>query len=193
MQQDYPIFYSINKRFGSFCGDSWQTYVAWRGISQVQETVTTDLMLCSSVLADLIDLDWTYNIHENYRTHLFHDADYLSQRVNFDPAIHNLLAIAPNPSSATQIPDHFVFCGYDILDSQDSISVLLNCGSFPSIFTDSELNPFGLLSDRDRVYEIANAIQIAYPEEAHCCDCRVWLISRSDRCTNVSESKGELF
>lgn len=124
-------------------------------------------MLCPSLINTLIDEDQNFNIHADYRTHYFRDYEYLKHRIGYDASRHNILTLTERPTQAPAAIDGFAFCGYDILDSDNSISVLLNCGSFPSIYTAADLNPFGLVDDLDRVTEIAEAIRDNYPDNPH--------------------------
>lgn len=175
------FYYTVHDRFGSAAGEPWQQYVAWRGVPHLQEVVTLDLILCPSPLEDFTERDWDYNLHEDFKTHLFRDPDYLARRVSFDPKRHNLLAIADQLPPPEPIPEGFTFCGYDILDSDCSISVLLNCGRFPAIVAESELNRLGLLDRFQRAEAVATALRRSYPDDPHCGHCRVWLITRAVR------------
>jgi len=171
-------FYAAHKRFDPSCGESWSKFVEWSGFRHITELVSTDIMLCPSLINELIDEDWQYNIHADNRVYFFHDWEYLKQRINYDPTRHNFLSLVEPPDSSVVAPRGFEFCGYDILDSYDSISVLTNCGGFPSIFDVREVNQFGLLGDHSRALEIAANIRRLNPEESHCCDCRVWSLCR---------------
>ncbi|TWT88206.1 hypothetical protein Mal64_16850 [Pseudobythopirellula maris] len=171
-------FYSANAKFGPHCDERWTGYIAWRQVSQVSEIVSTDTLLCPNLIKEYTSQDWDHNVQEDYRTDFFLDPQYLRERVDYDPLLHNILAITVRPTCDPPVPDGFVHCGYDILDSFESLSVLTNCGSFPEIFPDSEINTLGLLDSRDRANAIANRIRTEYPEESHCMDCRVWYLAR---------------
>ena len=170
--------FAAHERFDPSSGESWKNYIEWSGFKHIQELVSTDSILCPSVIGDLIDEDWDHNIHEDFKTYFFHGFEYLKQRIGYDPKQHNLLSIITGPSSPTIPKESFEFCGYDILDSDDSISVLTNCGEFPEIFTRSELNKYGLLNELPHADRMASVIREKYPDEHHCCDCRVWSLSR---------------
>ena len=170
--------FAAHYRFEPSCGESWSDYIKWSGFHHISELVSTDEMLCPSVLKELIDEDWQYNIHADGKTYCFRDCEYLKHRIEFDPSRHNLLSLIERPDSPTVAPIGFEFCGYDILDSYDSVSVLTNCGGFPSIFQVSEVNRYGLLDDLLRALEIAEKVRHAEPEDPHCGDCRVWSVCR---------------
>ncbi len=135
-------------------------------------------MLCPSAIGDLIDADWEHNVHEDYMTYLFRDFEYLKNRIDYDAETQNLLAITIRPDSPPEQVSDFEFCGYDILDSYDSVSVLTNCGGFPEIFTAADINRLGLLDDLARANEIAERLRNSEPDDDHCVDCRVWSLSR---------------
>lgn len=170
--------FSANKRFDPSCGELWTNYIEWTGFHQLSEVVSTDHMLCPQVLDELIDDDWEFNIHADNRVYFFHDLDYLKRRIGYDPVRHNLLSLVERPEVPTIPQPSFELCGYDILDSYDSISVLTNCGGFPGIFDPSEVNHYGLLDSLSGALDIAAKMRDAEPNDPHCGDCRAWSICR---------------
>jgi hypothetical protein len=172
------MIFSAHYRFGPSQGDKWTGYIEWSGLSHLKELVSTDTMLCPVVLDELIDVDWQYNVHEDFKTWFFHDFEYLKKRIAYDRDRHNLLLITQRPAAEPDEIKDFEFCGYDILDSYDSISVLTNCGGFPEIFNASDINHFGLISDLARANEITDAIRKSEPDDPHCHDCRMWAYAR---------------
>ncbi len=136
--------YSAQDRFTEN-DDSWLSYIEWSGRTDATEIITFDGMLCSSAIDDLTDEDWQYNVHADKLVYLFSEYEYLLKRIAFDPAKHNILEFTQRPDSNVIPTESFRFCGYDIMDSDDSISVLLNCGAFPGIFSPGDTNSFGLL------------------------------------------------
>lgn len=172
-----PVFIA-HRKFDPTYGETWSRYIEWTGFYHIHELVSTDSLLCPSLIDRLIEEDWDYNIHEDNRIYCFHDYQYLKRRINYDAGKHNILAIVERPSQPPDPLDEFSFCGYDILDSHDSISVLTNCGGFPSIFSTKDINDVGLIPDLEKANTIAEAIRRFRPDDNHCCDCRVWAISR---------------
>lgn len=166
------------QKFDPRCGDTWSRYIEWAGLRHIVELVSTDSMLCPSLIDSLVDADWEFNIHADNRLYFFHDYEYLKRRICYDASRHNILSLTESPTQAPTAIDGFTFCGYDILDSDDSISVLTNCGGFPSIYAADELNRFGLMTDLDRATKIAETIRKTNASDHHCCDCRVWGIAR---------------
>lgn len=176
-----PIFAACQK-FDSQRGDAWTHYVEWSGYAHLSEVVSIDTILCPSLIDALIDEDWNFNIHADYRFHFFHDYEYLKRRIVYDAARHNLLALIETPDSQVSVsdiwPNAFSFGGYDILDADNSISLLLNSGAFPSIFAPGDLNRLGLLDHFDRAVEIARGLRQLFPDDPHCGDGRIWAIAR---------------
>ena len=171
-----PI-YSAQERFTP-SDESWAKYIEWSGRTSATEIITFDGMLCSSVIDDLTDEDWQHNIQADNMVYFFAGYDYLIKRICFDARKHNILELTKCPDAHVKPTDSFVFCGYDIMDSDDSISVLLNCGSFPDIFSPEQTNLFGLIDNLDHANRIAENIRIGNPDEHHCRDCRVWGIAK---------------
>jgi hypothetical protein len=170
--------YAAHRRFDPSAGERWRSFVQWSGFHNIDEVVSTDQMLCPNLVEELIDADWEHNLHKDSKLHLFRDLEYLKRRVNYDARVHNLLCLVERPKAPVFPEAGFELCGYDILDSFDSVSVLTNCGPFPHIFLPSELNRCALLDDLERAWQIAAAIRGSEPEDPHCSDCRVWAICR---------------
>lgn len=76
-------------------------------------------------------------------------------------------------------PDAFNFVGYDLIEAQTRISALTNCGGFPDIFRNEELNHFGLIEGFDRALEIKRLLAALHPEETHA-QCDMYAIWRLD-------------
>jgi hypothetical protein len=172
------FYFSAHKRFTPSSGVNWINFCKWRGLNHVDEIVTTDGMICSPLIDQLIDADWANNFDEDFKTHFFRTAEYLKTRVMFDPDTHNLLAIQINPDEQSVLPPDFEFCGFDIIDGYGAVSVLLNCGRFPDIYSESELNHLGLIDDLDRVRTITEQLRQSAPGDDHCGFCNPWLLAR---------------
>ena len=172
-----PIFLACQK-FDPSCGDSWSSYIEWSGLYHIQEVVSIDKILCPSLIDTLVDEDWDFNIHADNRLHCFHNYEYLKRRIRYDSSRHNILAVTERPNHVPTPIDGFALCGYDIVDSDHSISVLLNCRIFPPIYTAADLNQLGLVDDLDRITKIAETIRDTHPDDHHCCNCQVLGIAR---------------
>jgi hypothetical protein len=95
--------FAAHNRFDSSCGESWTRYIEWSGFRHISELVSTDTMLCPSVIDELIEADWAYNIHADFKTYMFHDFTYLKRRIQYDPKRHIY--------SVTHRTSHFAHCG----------------------------------------------------------------------------------
>lgn len=170
--------YTARERFRPAHNDGWSQYVQWSGFTHITELVTLDHILCPELIDDLIDDDWSHNVHADNRITWFTDSDYLRKRSDRRYGRDQLIAMIENPDTVNKPHDGFVAVGFDILDEYDSISVLTNCGRFPGIFDPSAVNSWGLIEDIAEAKDIAERIRSDFPDEPHCCDCRVWQISR---------------
>ncbi|MEM9483338.1 MAG: hypothetical protein AAGA83_06560 [Cyanobacteria bacterium P01_F01_bin.116] len=171
-------FLTARQRFIPSQTKDWQSYIQFSGFTHITEVVTLDSVLCPDLIDDLIDEDWSYNVQADCRITWFTDLAYLRQRINWHVGQDQLLAIMENPTHIHEVPPKFEFCGFDIVDDHDSNSVLTNCGPFPDIFSSSDVNIFGLLSDLDQANAIAAKIRIDFLNAPHCSNCRVWQIAR---------------
>ena len=170
--------YTARERFTPATADRWADYIAWIGFAHIQELVSLDYMLCADLIDELIDADWSHNVQADFRTTWFHDVDYLRQRCPWRIGRDQIIAMIEQPLVEHPPPPGFTACGFDILDSDDSISVLTNCGPFPGIIDPNAVNNWGLVPTLATANSIAERIRTEFPEESHCGDCRVWQVSR---------------
>ena len=71
------IWYTATNKFEPSRGDEWVKYYEWAKIPQLQELITLDTTHRAQELWELVDSDWTYNIHKDYLISFFWDLDYL--------------------------------------------------------------------------------------------------------------------
>lgn len=174
-----PITYSAVKRFDPSCGESWQNYVNWSGLTQLREVISLDSILCPTaiVIDKLTAEDWQYNVSENFKCHLFHDLDYLLRKMAGSDRV-NVLALMQNPSEdelRSFSDDRFIFRGFDLVELQTGISALVNCGGFSKAFASTDLSDCGLLADHGNAMFVQKLLRAEYPDEHHA-DCDVWAI-----------------
>jgi len=170
-----PVVYTAVRRFDPSC-DGWQQFIAWSGLTQLREVVSLDGILCPSVFQELTAEDWQHNVQEDYKTHLFHDLDYVLRRVGDERV--NVLALLQNPTAeeVRSFSDPcFTFRGFDLVDVHSDISALVNCGGFPKAFSPADLSACGLLTDHETAVAIQKCLREQYPDEHHAI-CDVWAI-----------------
>jgi hypothetical protein len=134
-------------------------------------------MLCRSVLRELTEEDWSYNVQEDYLIGLFHDLDYLLGKLDGDGK-SNVLALMRNPTVdeiGSFIDPRFEFRGFDLVELQTGISALVNCGGFDRAFAPSDLSDCGLLTDHSRASVVQDLLRAEYPDDSHA-DCELWAI-----------------
>jgi hypothetical protein len=172
-----PVIYTAVERFGPASGESWRKFIEWSGLTQLREVVSLDGMLCPSVFGELTQEDWSYNVQEDYLIGLFHDLDYLLDKLDGDRK-SNILALLRNPTVeeiGTFIDPRFEFRGFDLVELQTGISALVNCSGFDRAFIRSDLSDCGLLADHAKASGVQNLLRIEYPDEDHA-DCELWAI-----------------
>lgn len=177
-----PVVFSAVKRFDPTCGQSWRKFIEWSGLTQLREVVSLDLMLCPTVIQDLTAEDWRHNVQEDFKITLFHDLDYLVQRVGKQGQV-SILALLQNPTQeeAHSFSDRrFVFRGFDLVELQTGISALVNCGGFDKAFANSDLSECGLLTDYAQALRVQRLLREEYPDEPHA-DCDLWTIWQMKR------------
>jgi hypothetical protein len=181
-----PLFVAT-ERFDPSDGEAWRKYCHWAKIPGLVEVVNQDFMLCRRLVTELQERDWSHIVLEDFRLSYFLDLDYLKKRIRETPR-RNILGLYRNPESHIAIPpsgEDFIFLGYDLIDEQTQISALTNCGGFPDVFRNDELNPFGLIEGFDRASELRRLLAERHPEEPHA-QCELYAIWR----LNETATKG---
>ncbi|MEM6252457.1 MAG: hypothetical protein AAF821_05995 [Cyanobacteria bacterium P01_D01_bin.156] len=170
--------YTLRERLTADQKGRFESYQAFSGFIHITELITLDSMMCPDLVTELRSEDWQHNIHQDFRTGLFHNLDYLLTRQPLDPAKHQVLAVMECPSVIHKVPPGFTACGYDIMDAYFGNSTLTNCGSIPDAFHPSNVNSFGLIDDCDTAFAIRNTMHQLQPDDPHLGRCEVWLLAR---------------
>jgi hypothetical protein len=159
-------------------GEGWDRYVAGSGLTQFQEVVSLDGLLCPPVLSNIKDEYWSHIVNEDFQLHFFLDFDFLTTQVA-DIEEKNVLCVFRNPVQQPEAPSFadFRFLGYDLVERETSVSALTNCGGFADVFANSELSEVGLLTEFERALDVQRNLRATYPEEHHA-NCDVWAIFR---------------
>lgn len=173
-------WFIATERFTSGNQPAWDKYIAWSGLTQLDEVVSLDSMLCPTALPDIKGEYWSHIVNEDYTFNFFVDLEFLLAQLS-DLREVNLLCVYRNPGSppppfAGEVK--FEFLGYDLVYVDGDASALTNCGGFPDVFANSELSSKGLLRSHARAIEIQDTLRTKYPDERHA-DCHVWAISRA--------------
>ena len=167
-----PLFIAT-ERFDPSDGEKWQKYFEWAKIPALAEVVSLDHMLCKRIPADLSDEDFDHMAFDELGLDYFRDLEYLLSRVR-DVKRRNILGIYMNPELHIAEPPAaggFQFVGYDLNDKRGWISALTNCGGFPDVFSNDELDCCGLISGFNRAREVRKVLAASHPEEHHAqCD-----------------------
>ena len=177
MTETKPLFLAT-QRFDPADGEKWRGYFEWAKIPQLVEVVGLDALLCRHLVSEFSDEDWLHIVNEDYRHDYFYDLDYLLRRVH-DVSRKNILGLYRNPENhlTTAPAENFEFFGYDLIEEQTQISALNNCGGFPDVFSNHELNHFGLIDGFDRAFDVKKHLAKAHPEEHHA-QCEMYAIWR---------------
>lgn len=159
--------------------EAWQKYFEFADIPALTEVVGLDGSLCNRVIVELLEEDWRHVASVDCEPLYFQDLDYLLNRVQ-SVKRRNILGLYRNPETEiTKVPAtlDFRFMGYDLIDEQTHISALTNCGGFPDVFQNAELNCFGLISKFERAIQVKKMLAETHPEEAHA-QCAMYAIWR---------------
>jgi hypothetical protein len=173
-----PPLFIATERFDP-TDEAWPNYFDWAKIPALTEVVGLDGSLCNPVIGGYLDDDWNYIADVGCGPRYFHDLDYLLKRVQ-SVTRRNILGLYRNPetdiSKAPAALD-FKFLGYDLIEEQTHISALTNCGGFPDVFRNDELNTVGLISKFERAIQVEKLLAETHPEEAHA-QCDLYAIWR---------------
>ncbi|MBL7913647.1 MAG: hypothetical protein JNL49_01250 [Bacteroidia bacterium] len=175
------IWYTARNLFNkSFEGSN--KYIEFSGLKQTEEIVSLDCSLNDPVFlfdSDNQD-DWKFGIttENEFFTDCYSSLDYVKTRAR-DVREYNLLAVCFQPTAPYNEVDldDFTFIGYDLLDQSHGNSVLTNCVGSPNVFTNIELNKFGLIDIFDSAIQTKEALFAKNPNEFHS-NTNVWAIWR---------------
>lgn len=173
-----PLFIAT-ERFDPSDGEKWEGYCHWAKIPGLVEVVSLDTVLCPRLIKELHDEDWQYVVCEDFRLDYFRDLNYLKRRIQDIPR-RNVLGLYRNPDSHVPVAPalgSFSYIGYDLIEEQTQISALTNCGGFPDVFLNEELNRFGLIDSFDRACEVRRLLAERYVEEPHA-QCELYAVWR---------------
>jgi hypothetical protein len=173
-----PLFIAT-ARFDPSDGEKWLSYCEWARIPGLIEVVSLDSMLCRHLVDQPIDEDWQHIVNEDFRLDYFYHLEYLLRRLH-DTKRRNVLGLYRNPGlhiSSRPTAENFSFAGYDLIEEVTQISALTNCGGFPDVFANRELNQLGLLEKFDRACEVRRLLAERHPEESHA-QCELYAIWR---------------
>lgn len=135
-------------------------------------------MLNRSALAEIGDEYRGHVINEDRMPSFFTDLDFMLGQL---PDIQNLDILgvikAPTQNVSRLAWDGFAFLGYELLDQDNTISALTNCGGFPEAFAAQDLTDSGLIASFDHAVEVQQVLKMSYPDEHHA-DCNIWAIFR---------------
>jgi hypothetical protein len=169
-------WFIATETFGPGDSEGWTKYLEFAKLPQLEEVVSLDGILCPTLVRHIEDSYWPHIVQENFMGVYFLDFDFLMAQVSaFEKK--NVLCVFRNPPDHPVAPPHFQFLGYDLVDVQDTISALTNCGGFPDVFANAELSRHGLLPNRERAVEVQSLLRSRYPKEHHA-NCHVWGIFR---------------
>lgn len=160
--------------------EGWTNYIAWSGLSQLDEVVSLDSGLCGALLPEIKHEYWPHIVNEDFMLHFFVDLEFLLTNLP-DTVERNLLCVYRNPPiepAAPRVHLNFEFLGYDLVDVMGGASALTNCGGFPDVFDNGELSSKGLLTSHARAFEVQSTLREEFSDEHHA-NCHVWAIFRA--------------
>jgi hypothetical protein len=175
-------WFIATKRFDAGFGDDWTRYVAWSGLTQLEELVSLDSMLCPCLLHEIRDHYWPHIVNEDFMLNYFTDLDFMLAELpaSLDWSQTNLLCVFRNPPAEPPpalVPFPAELVGYDLCDVYGGNSALSNCGGFPLAFDSAELSRHGLIRSHERAAAVRDALMHHYPDEVHA-KCHLWAIYR---------------
>lgn len=175
-----PLFIATRK-FDPSCGKKWDDYVIWTGLSHLNEVVSLDILLCPTVLPEILDIYWEHITNKNLMLNYFRNLDFLLNQIE-GMSNKNILCVYRNPelnfSFATSHTE-FNLLGFDLIELGTGISAISNCGGYPDVFENSELSRQCLVTDHLRAIEIQSTLRALHPADSHA-NCDIWAIFRME-------------
>ena len=149
--------------------------------NQIKKLISIDAFMFPRYPNILTDNDWRFISFKDgmifYK--IFNNFSYIKSTILGLKKYIRILSVIFEPTKeccALSPGKKFVFVGYDILDRETDYSILTNCGTFPSAFSPSELNEYGLLSSLKQAQKTQELLQTLYMDDYHASRCFVWAI-----------------
>ena len=172
-----PWFIAV-ERFGPDQANAWANYIDWSKLTQLDELVSLDSMLCPPALKIILEDYRPHIVNENYLSDYFTNLDFLrSELASKNVENARLLCVYRSPSTVPLLPSDlqtFRFRGFDLVEAASGTSALTNCGGWPEL-DNSELSKCGLIEDHKRALQLQKILKKNHPEELHA-DCDLWAI-----------------
>lgn len=172
-----PWFIAV-ERFGPAQGQSWLKYIEDSGLTQIEDLVSLDTMLCPPVLKETLEEYWPHIVNESGYLQFFRDLDFLRGALAAASSKEaRMLCVFRNPNEPPTLPPElssFRFLGFDLVEADSGVSALSNCGGWPEL-KNEELSKWGLIADHKRALQLQEVLPRAHPEEPHA-QCDVWAI-----------------
>jgi hypothetical protein len=173
-----PLYITVD-RFDANRGEEWLQYLSCMERNNIQEVVSLDGGLCPPMIRELRDNDWQHIVNENFMLNYFIHLDYLLERVG-EWKTKNLLCVYRNPETEPifpTVPIRFHPLGYDLVDVSGTSSPIASIG-FPDVYSNDELNQYGLFNSIQRAREVRLALYAKYGG-AHHTQTHLWAIGRA--------------
>lgn len=161
--------YFLRKRFSPQLEKAWLDYTSWAKIPSLEEIIGLDARLNPELPENFSDADEeAYELTDDHQIGYFSDLNHAIDLAKND-ADTTLLAAYRNPDHEIKLPPstNFHFIGYELLEDTTETSALTNCGGFPAIFQNSELNRYGLIENFQRAREIQQLLSETFEHEPH--------------------------
>jgi hypothetical protein len=175
------IYYTALKHFDAETQNelNWNNYIKWSKLTQLKELVSLDGILNELIFQPELSSKYDQKhmvIDGEMLMPFFNSSAYVIEKVKGLERF-NFLAIVKEPNNEkASLATDFEFVGYELLDKEGSNSALTNCGGFDEIFSPTDLNEYGLITDYYKTKKIQQELLINNPNQQHsnCFLYEVW-------------------
>jgi hypothetical protein len=170
------MLFTIIKDFGLADGESWSSYIAWRGI-HFERFDSLDGMLRQNLFTPETVEDWDHVVCENFMLSYLTNFDY-AREVHARIGIGSLMRFTYSEHDES----HGGFLGYDIIDGYCHVSLLTNWGNDVEIVNRS-LASNALVPTLAEVECIYDFLTSNHSDDPHVKGCRIVSVySTGDNC-----------
>ena len=171
------MYYKVIEKFGPDWGEKWLSYIKWRGLSNLTSFESIDGILRPNLFTPQTDQDWQNCVNADFKINLITNLSYartvLGKNTNADlVGVEIELDNTYEPTTG--------LLGYDIIDSDCSISLLTNWGIDEKNLMSTHISENALIKELARAVEIRNTLRAKFSEDGHAEKCEIWAVYRID-------------
>jgi hypothetical protein len=160
------MLFTIVEDFGKTLGESWSSYLEWRGIP-FEHFDSLDGILRPSLFTPETAEDWDHVVHEDFMISYITDLTY-ARKVHSSLGTGSIVGFSYSDHEETNEG----FLGYEIIDGSCNVSLITNWGNDFEIVNQA-LAPNALVPTLSQIENIHRHLLANHGDDNHVMGCRI--------------------